>query len=87
MRRIDDDHPGTRRNRGAQLLPVDVAISALVHPGDEVIFFEPAFDSYAPVVRLQGGKPARNCCQSMAKAGTCSFRPIGLPPCNRTTGA
>ncbi|MBP2197817.1 methionine aminotransferase [Pantoea cypripedii] len=34
-----------------------MAISALVHPGDEVIFFEPAFDSYAPVVRLQGGTP------------------------------
>ncbi|MEW5289294.1 MULTISPECIES: methionine aminotransferase [Erwinia] len=33
------------------------AISGLVHPGDEVIFFEPAFDSYAPVVRLQGGIP------------------------------
>ncbi|OSN08474.1 methionine aminotransferase [Lonsdalea iberica] len=30
------------------------AISALVHPGDEVIYFEPAFDSYAPIVRLQG---------------------------------
>ncbi|WP_428946170.1 methionine aminotransferase [Pantoea sp. FN060301] len=30
------------------------AIAALVHPGDEVIFFEPAFDSYAPIVRLQG---------------------------------
>ncbi|QGY29280.1 methionine aminotransferase [Pantoea cypripedii] len=34
-----------------------MAISALVHPDDEVIFFEPAFDSYAPVVRLQGGTP------------------------------
>ncbi|KAB8313683.1 aminotransferase class I/II-fold pyridoxal phosphate-dependent enzyme [Erwinia endophytica] len=33
------------------------AISGLVHAGDEVIFFEPAFDSYAPVVRLQGGVP------------------------------
>lgn len=33
------------------------AIGGLVHPGDEVIFFEPAFDSYAPVVRLQGGVP------------------------------
>ncbi len=34
-----------------------MAISALVHRGDEVIFFEPAFDSYAPVVRLQGATP------------------------------
>ncbi|PNS13241.1 methionine aminotransferase [Mixta theicola] len=33
------------------------AISGLVHAGDEVIFFEPAFDSYAPVVRLQGATP------------------------------
>ncbi len=33
------------------------AISALVHPGDEVIYFEPAFDSYAPITRLQGAKP------------------------------
>jgi aspartate/methionine/tyrosine aminotransferase len=32
-------------------------ISALVHPGDEVIYFEPSFDSYAPIVRLQGAKP------------------------------
>jgi methionine transaminase len=32
-------------------------ISALVHPGDEVIYFEPCFDSYAPIVRLQGAKP------------------------------
>lgn len=32
------------------------AISALVHPGDEVIYFEPSFDSYAPIVRLQGAK-------------------------------
>jgi methionine aminotransferase len=33
------------------------AISALVHPADEVIYFEPAFDSYAPIVRLQGATP------------------------------
>lgn len=33
------------------------SISALVHPGDEVIYFEPAFDSYAPIVRLQGAHP------------------------------
>jgi methionine aminotransferase len=33
------------------------SISALVHAGDEVIYFEPAFDSYAPIVRLQGATP------------------------------
>jgi aspartate/methionine/tyrosine aminotransferase len=33
------------------------AISALVHPGDEVLYFEPAFDSYAPIIRLQGAVP------------------------------
>ncbi|WP_075181822.1 methionine aminotransferase [Pantoea sp. 1.19] len=33
------------------------AIAGLVHAGDEVIFFEPAFDSYAPIVRLQGATP------------------------------
>jgi methionine aminotransferase len=33
------------------------AIAGLVHPGDEVIYFDPAFDSYAPTVRLQGATP------------------------------
>lgn len=33
------------------------AITAMVRPGDEVIIFEPAFDSYAPAVRLSGGVP------------------------------
>ncbi|KMZ11346.1 Aspartate aminotransferase [Candidatus Burkholderia humilis] len=32
-------------------------ISALVHSGDEVIYFEPSFDSYAPIVQLQGTTP------------------------------
>lgn len=31
------------------------AISAFIRPGDEVIIFEPAYDSYAPAVTLQGG--------------------------------
>lgn len=33
------------------------AITALVHPGDEVILFAPAYDSYAPAVLLQGATP------------------------------
>lgn len=32
-------------------------ILALVHPGDEVILFDPAYDSYAPAVILAGGRP------------------------------
>jgi methionine transaminase len=33
-----------------------VAISALVSPGDEVIIFDPAYDSYAPAIQLNGGR-------------------------------
>lgn len=33
------------------------AISAVVHPGDEVIVLEPAYDSYVPVITLCGGTP------------------------------
>ncbi|PKM17198.1 MAG: aminotransferase [Gammaproteobacteria bacterium HGW-Gammaproteobacteria-15] len=32
-----------------------VAISAVVAPGDEVIVFDPAYDSYAPAIQLNGG--------------------------------
>lgn len=31
------------------------AIQALIQPGDEVIIFEPAYDSYAPAVESKGG--------------------------------
>jgi len=31
------------------------AISAIIRPGDEVIVLEPAYDSYAPAVELNGG--------------------------------
>jgi methionine aminotransferase len=32
-------------------------LTALVHPGDEVIVFLPAYDAYVPVVELCGGTP------------------------------
>lgn len=35
------------------------AVAALVHAGDEVIVFEPVYDSYAPAIELQGGRVVR----------------------------
>jgi methionine aminotransferase len=32
-------------------------LTALVHPGDEVLLFQPAYDSYVPAVQLSGGVP------------------------------
>ena len=34
-----------------------VALAAILHPGDEVIVLEPAYDSYVPAILLNGGKP------------------------------
>ena len=34
-----------------------VTLTALVHRGDEVLLFQPAYDSYAPAVQLSGGVP------------------------------
>src|SRR6187397_673259 len=33
------------------------AVAAMVHPGDEVIVFEPCYDSYVPSILLNGGVP------------------------------
>ena len=33
------------------------AVTAFVHPGDEVLMFQPAYDSYTPAVLLSGGVP------------------------------
>jgi len=33
------------------------AVTTFVQPGDEVILFEPAYDSYAPAVEVNGGRP------------------------------
>jgi len=35
------------------------SIQALAHPGDEVIVFEPAYDSYLPAIELAGAIPVR----------------------------
>jgi methionine aminotransferase len=35
------------------------SILALVHPGDEVVLLEPAYDSYEPIVELAGGRARR----------------------------
>ena len=32
-------------------------LTALVRPGDDVVLFQPAYDSYAPAVELSGGTP------------------------------
>ncbi|RZJ22131.1 MAG: aminotransferase class I/II-fold pyridoxal phosphate-dependent enzyme [Acinetobacter sp.] len=37
-------------------LTIFVAIQALIHAGDEVIIFDPCYDSYGPSVQLVGGK-------------------------------
>ena len=35
------------------------AITTLIHPSDEVILFEPAYDSYIPNIEINGGVPVR----------------------------
>jgi Aspartate/tyrosine/aromatic aminotransferase len=51
---LDPDQEITITNGATEALYS--AISALVHPGEEVIIFEPAYDSYAPAITLNGGK-------------------------------
>ncbi len=35
------------------------SIAAFVHPGEEVIIFDPSYDAYDPAVQLCGGRPVR----------------------------
>jgi methionine aminotransferase len=53
-RAINMDDEITMTNGATQAL--FVAISTVVRPGDEVILFDPAFDTYKPVVELNGGR-------------------------------
>jgi len=52
-REIDPDHEVTVCDGATEGL--FSAIQATVHPGDEVIVFDPAYDSYEPAIRLAGG--------------------------------
>ena len=51
----DPDTEVTVTSGGTQA--IFTAIGAVVHPGDEVIIIDPAYDCYAPTVELFGGKP------------------------------
>ena len=53
-RQIDPDTEVTVTSGATEAL--FSAIEAFVHPGDEVLCFDPAYDSYDPAVRLAGGR-------------------------------
>jgi methionine aminotransferase len=54
-RAYDPEHEITVTTGATQA--IFTGIGALAHPGDEVILFEPAYDSYLPAVRLAGATP------------------------------
>jgi methionine aminotransferase len=47
-RQRSDHHPGATQ-------AIFCAIQAVIHSGDEVIVFDPCYDSYEPSVELAGG--------------------------------
>lgn len=51
--RVDPDHEVTVTPGATEALYC--AVTAVVCPGDEVIVFDPAYDTYAPAVTLNGG--------------------------------
>ena len=55
--RVSADDEVTITSGGTEAL--FAAIHAVVHPGDEVIVLEPAYDSYEPAVELAGGRTVR----------------------------
>ena len=54
-RRVDPETEITVTAGGTEA--IFSAIAGLVHKGDEVIVFDPAYDSYHPAIRLNGGVP------------------------------
>ena len=75
-----------RRHFGQQLDPDHICVTsgatealaamilATVEPGDEVIIFTPAYDSYAPMVRRAGGDPARSLSAAAATGASTGTR-------------
>jgi methionine aminotransferase len=53
--RYDPEAEVTVTSGGTQA--IFTAIGAVVHPGDEVIIIDPAYDCYSPTVELFGGRP------------------------------
>ena len=60
---------------------IDIAIRALVNPGDEVIVTEPCFVSYSPIVELTGGVPiaASTCVENEFKLTPEVLKPLITP--------
>jgi methionine aminotransferase len=54
-RRYDSESEITVTSGGTEA--IFDAIAAIVRPGDEVIVFEPCYDSYIPAVQINGGVP------------------------------
>jgi methionine aminotransferase len=55
--RYDPEHEITVTAGGTQAL--FTAVACMVRPGDEVIVFEPVYDSYVPAIELNGGVAVR----------------------------
>ena len=55
--RVDPESEVTVTSGGTEALYC--AMTAVIHPGDEVILFDPAYDAYRPVVDLNQGVPVR----------------------------
>ena len=65
MKKIDDLH-GKSYNPETEVCVTNgatqalfLAITAFVSPGDEVLVLKPAYDSYEPAIKLNGGKPVQ----------------------------
>jgi methionine aminotransferase len=65
--RYDPEHEITVTAGATQA--IFCAVAALVRPGDEVIVFEPVYDSYVPAIVLNGGRPVA------AQLGFPGYRP------------